>query len=88
MTIRSGDWKFIEGQGSGGFSGRVRGADPLAVKAREEAARELKESEPEAQLYNLSQDLGETTNLFDDNPEIVSELRREMNYIVTSGSSR
>ncbi len=34
MTIRSGDWKFIEGQGSGGFSGRVRGADPLAVKAR------------------------------------------------------
>ena len=88
MTIRSGDWKFIEGQGSGGFSGRVRGSDPLAVKGRAEAAQELKESEPEAQLYNLSQDIGETINLFDDNPEIVSELRREMNYIINSGSSR
>ena len=88
MTIRSGDWKFIEGQGSGGFSVRVRGSDPLAVKGRAEAAQELKESEPEAQLYNLSQDIGETINLFDDNPDIVSELRREMNYMVTSGSSR
>ena len=88
MTIRSGDWKFIEGQGSGGFSGRLRGSDPLAVKARAEAAQELKQSEPEAQLYNLSQDIGETINLFDYNPETVSELRREMNYIITSGSSR
>ena len=88
MTIRSSDWKFIEGQGSGGFSGRLRGSDPLAVKARAEAAQELKQSEPEAQLYNLSQDIGETINLFDDNPEIVSELRKEMNYIITSGSSR
>ena len=29
--IRSGDWKFIDGRGSGGFSDRgVRGGDPLA----------------------------------------------------------
>ncbi len=87
MTIRSGDWKFIEGRGSGGFSGRVRGSDPLASNTGEGSEGAADEG-PEAQLYLLSEDIGETVNLFEANPEVVSRLRREMAHIVSSGGSR
>ncbi len=87
MTIRSGDWKFIEGRGSGGFSDRVRGADPLAAGSGGGTGTSVDEG-PEAQLYLLSEDIGETNNLFSENPEVVSRLRREMDHIVQSGSSR
>ncbi|MCA9077189.1 MAG: arylsulfatase [Planctomycetaceae bacterium] len=33
---------------------------------------------PEGQLYNLDDDLGETTNLWDDHPQIVEELTLEL----------
>ena len=87
MTIRSGDWKFIEGQGSGGFSGRVRGGDPLAAGGSSKSA-DTDEDGPEAQLYLLSEDIGETTNLFDQNPEVVSQLRKEMAQIIKAVRSR
>lgn len=87
MTIRSGNWKLIEGKGSGGFSDRVRGADPLAASAAGNTGKPVDEG-PEAQLYLLSEDIGETVNLFNENPEVVSRLRREMNHIVRSDSSR
>lgn len=87
MTIRSGDWKFIEGRGSGGFSDRIRGEDPLA-SGNAEGGKASKDEGPEAQLYLLSEDLGETENLFNEKPEVVSRLRRDMAHIVSSGSSR
>lgn len=74
MTFRSGDWKLITGLGSGGFS------KPKSVKAEAGA--------PNGQLYNLANDLGETTNLYAEHPEIVARLTAEMNKIVDGGRSR
>ena len=87
MTIRSGDWKFIEGKGSGGFSGRVRGGDPLAAGGSKKRAA-TNDDEPPAQLYMMSEDIGETTNLYTRNPEVVSQLREQLAEIVNSDRSR
>ncbi|MEM9281185.1 MAG: arylsulfatase [Verrucomicrobiota bacterium] len=73
MTIRWGDWKLIEGQGSGGFS-KIEKAD-LA-------------GEPAGQLYDLSQDPGETKNRYEELPEVVERLRSRMEEIVSAGRSR
>lgn len=59
-AIRKGDWKLIEGLGSGGFT------EPRDVKP--------KAGEPIGQLYNLATDQLETTNLYQQNPEKVKEL--------------
>ncbi|MEO0508330.1 MAG: arylsulfatase [Verrucomicrobiota bacterium] len=75
MMIRTGDWKFIDGQGSGGFSERLRGDKDAG-------------NEPDGQLYNLKEDLAESNNLFLQNPEKVDQLRREMKTIVNSPKSR
>ena len=66
-TIRSGQWKLIEGLGSGGFS------EPKRVTAQV--------GEPGVQLYNLRDDLGESTNLATANPEIVERLQAELREI-------
>lgn len=75
MTIRRGDWKLIEGRGSGGFSERYAGD-------------RSGEAGPPAQLYNLKEDPGETANLYESHPELVAALRAEMETIVASGRSR
>ena len=86
FMIRSGDWKFIEGKGSGGFSDRAdSGSDPLAAGNNK---KKTYEGEPEAQLYSMGEDIGETNNLFDANPEVVKRLRKEMAKVVDSGRSR
>ena len=59
-AIRRGDWKLIEGLGSGGFSDPRR-IDPELGK-------------PIGQLYNLTTDVLETQNKYDQNPEKVKEL--------------
>lgn len=73
MTIRSGDWKLITQLGSGGFS------KPKYIEPSEDA--------PAGQLYNLAEDLGETRNRYQDYPEIVSQLTRELKQIVNTGES-
>ena len=88
MTIRSGDWKFIDGRGSGGFSDRgVRGGDPLADGGGNRQAAP-KPQGPAGQLYNMKNDPGETRNLYTDRPEIVDRLKKEMAQIVRNSKSR
>ncbi|GAB3936235.1 sulfatase family protein [Larkinella terrae] len=60
FAIRQGDWKLIEGLGSGGFT------DPKEIKPQA--------GEPAGQLYNLATDVAETRNLYQQNPEKVREL--------------
>jgi len=47
-----------------------------------------KPGEPPAQLYNLEKDLGETTNLYAQHPEIVRRLEQSLEKIKTQGRSR
>jgi len=88
MTIRSGDWKFIDGRGSGGFSDRgVRGGDPLADGGGTPQSKP-KPQGPSGQLYNMKDDIGETRNLYAERPEIVESLKKEMAKIMRSSKSR
>jgi len=74
MSIRSGDWKLIEGLGSGGFTKPAR-ANPTA-------------GGPIGQLYDLKNDPGETTNLYLEKPEIVKRLKDELAKAKNDGRTR
>ena len=74
FIVRVGDWKLIEGLGSGGFS------KPNKVKPEPGG--------PTGQLYNLSSDQDESENFFQRRPEIVQRLRRELKRVRDSGQSR
>ncbi len=74
FAIRKGDWKLVEGLGSGGFT-LPKFVDPAP-------------GEPAGQLYNLADDLQETTNLYAAHPEIVAELTDLLNKQRDQGFSR
>jgi len=60
FAVRSGDWKLIEGLGSGGFT-RPKFIEP-------------EEGGPAGQLYNLAIDPAETDNLYLQRPDVVERL--------------
>ena len=74
MTVRKGRWKLITALGSGGFS------KPKRVKPGP--------GDPRGQLYDLTEDLGETVNLYAEHPDVVAELTSELNRIQSAESSR
>ncbi|MBK9168408.1 MAG: arylsulfatase [Bryobacterales bacterium] len=74
FSIRKGNWKLIEGLGSGGFS------DPRTV--------EPKPGEAPGALYDLSRDLAETNNLYASRPDVVKELRALLERYKRQGYSR
>lgn len=67
FAIRSGDWKLIEGLGSGGFTAPRRTTPP--------------ESGPAVQLYDLATDPGETTNLAKTHPDEVARLQAMLDRV-------
>lgn len=72
MAIRRGPWKLILGQTGGG-------------------ARAIKKHDPEkppGQLYHLGDDLAESDNRFEAEPELVKELTEELRQIQENGRSR
>lgn len=74
FAIRRNEWKLILCPGSGGWS------FPRPQKARD---LEL----PPIQLYNLSDDPSETTNVFSDHPRIVADLYRSLVQTIDRGRS-
>lgn len=74
FAIRMGDWKLVEGLGSGGFTA------PKFVKA--------KDGEPAGQLYNLKDDPSESKNVYSENPKIVAKLTKRLDEIRNGGRSR
>jgi arylsulfatase A-like enzyme len=60
FAIRKGKWKYTPHLGSGGFS------DPKTIQP--------KEGEPMGTLYNMYDDVSETTNLYGQYPDVVREL--------------
>ena len=70
--------------GGGGFSNSKRGehafGGPAAITFSKRpnsdiANGRIKKDAPPAQLYNLESDLGQTTNLYREHPEIVEEMK-------------
>ena len=74
MMIRSGDWKLINGLGSGGFS------KPSVFKPAP--------AEPAVQLYNLRADPAETRNLAAEHPDKVDEMIRMLESIRQAKQTR
>ncbi len=68
MMIRDHEWKLIDQLGSGGFS------NPKRVKPGPD--------DPKGQLYNLSADPSEQSNLWKRHPELVRKLTARMRKIV------
>jgi len=74
LAITSGEWKYIDGLGSAGFSAPNR-VNP-AVNG------------PTGQLYNLKEDPAESTNRFFLNKEKADELSALMKKFVDQGYTR
>ena len=74
FSIRQDKWKLILGQGSGGFS------EPARVPSAP--------GEPFGQLYDMERDSGETTNLWDEHPDIVERLASLLVKYKREGRSR
>lgn len=74
FAIREGRWKLIFGRGSGGWT-----------EPTEESPR--KRNLPMLQLYDLAADLGESTNLAEERPDVVARLTQTMREYVEDGRS-
>ena len=74
LAVRHGAWKLIPALGSGGFS------QPRRVKPEPGG--------PTGQLYNLDDDPGENTNLFQKHPEVVAKLTKMLDDIRQQPGSR
>jgi arylsulfatase A-like enzyme len=74
FAIRKGPWKLAFCAGSGGWSSPK---DNEAKKAKL----------PELQLYNLSTDPLETTNVIYENPELAKTLTKELHTLIKQGRS-
>ena len=62
FALRMGEWKFIDGQGSGGFS-KTKKATPES---------------PSGQLYNMKKDPTESANMASDHPDVVEKMKKEL----------
>jgi arylsulfatase A-like enzyme len=73
LALRSGDWKYlVSGSGAG-----------KKTQEKNKAKGTLK---PE--LYDLSKDLSETTNVADQNPEMVAKMAKLLAEIQAKGGRR
>lgn len=83
LSIRVGQWKYLDHKGSGGNNYQREGGD-WSMKPFV-----LPDTDPDAlgQLYNLADDPGETTNLYSKHPKIVAQLKAKLDEAVGAGRS-
>jgi len=82
LAIRKGNWKYLDHKGSGGNNYNRGGEWGMKQYA-------LPEKSPKSpgQLYDLTKDPGETTNLYFEKPEMVEELKAKLEEAKKSGRS-
>ncbi|CAA6679902.1 MULTISPECIES: arylsulfatase [unclassified Lentimonas] len=73
FAYREGKWKLLLAKGSGGWT------SPTETEASGESVM--------GQLYDLESDPGETTNLYDSQPEVVERLLAQLTTYVEAGRS-
>ena len=77
LLVRMGDWVFIPAQDEGGFVDAFAGAASLpftGYKNSDIKDGKILEDAPPAQLYNLKDDLAQTTNLYNEYPSVVRKM--------------
>ncbi|MEM1441046.1 MAG: sulfatase-like hydrolase/transferase, partial [Verrucomicrobiota bacterium] len=98
FAIRDGDWKLIDGHGSGAGRFEISLKDPEAVVIRTEnggykpfsfqpVVPARKPDEPEGQLFDLRKDPGEQNNVYLEHPDVVERLRKQLEEIKAADSS-
>ncbi len=82
MSIRDGNWKYLDHKGSGGNDYDGEGEWSMSPY-------KLEDTDPDApgQLYNLETDPGETINLYSKYPGIVKKLKAKLEEFKNSGRS-
>ena len=85
LALRHGQWKFIPGNGGG-----KKGTHKRKAKVEHPAEKVAEKDLPPiaGQLYNLANDLSETTNIAAANPDIVAKMAAKLEEIKTNGRSR
>ncbi|MEM6472036.1 MAG: arylsulfatase [Planctomycetota bacterium] len=87
LTVRKGNWVYIPAQNEGGFQGKRIGDHLLGGAAAQKltglinsdiVAGTVRANAPPAQLYDLSIDLQQRQNLYDEHPEIVEEFSQQL----------
>ncbi|MDP4626426.1 MAG: arylsulfatase [Akkermansiaceae bacterium] len=71
FAYREGKWKLLLASGSAGWTAPKKGG----------------KGAPKGQLYDMEADPGETTNLYEKNPEVVEHLLAQITSYVESGRS-
>lgn len=82
MSIRNGNWKYLDHKGSGGNNYEREGEWGMKQYAIEDT-----DLDAPGQLYNVDTDPGEITNLYSKHPEIVKELKTKLEEFKASGRS-
>lgn len=87
LSLRKGKWMYIPAKGSGGFTGskphhHAWGGAPavnfVGGKNSEMENGKLKETAQVAQLYDLEKDKYQTTNVYNQFPEVVKEMEASL----------
>lgn len=73
FAYRQGKWKLLLAKGSGGWTSPKES--------------EVPEGSPKAQLYDMENDPGETTNLYKTNTEVAERLLQQLKHDVECGRS-
>ena len=83
MSIREGNWKYLDHQGSGGNNYDREGEWGMKPY-------KLEDTDPEApgQLYNLETDPGERVNLYNKFPEKVREMKAQLEALKAQGKGQ
>jgi len=89
LAVRKGQWLYIGAQGGGGFGSKQLGSHafggPAAIsftgyKNSDIENGKIKADAPPAQLYNIIDDVEETTNLYNKYPEVVAEMEAILDH--------
>ena len=87
LGLRMGKWMYIRSQGSGGFGGskpshHAWGGPAAAAFAgsvnSDIVDGKIRADAPPAQLYDLENDLRQTTNLYEQRPDIVEQMEAKL----------
>ncbi|MGJ8676700.1 MAG: sulfatase family protein [Akkermansiaceae bacterium] len=87
MALRKGKWMYIPAKSDGGFKGSKPNQHAWGGAAVTKLVNtpnsdivdgKIKKDAPEGQLYDLEADVNQTKNLYNEYPELVEELSKEL----------